>query len=66
MPEEKKEISKAQRKAVSKYVKKNYDKISLMVPKGERANIAAAASAVGESTNGYIKEAIKRRMSSGD
>lgn len=66
MPEGKKEITAAQRKAVRKYVKNNYDKITVMVSKGERANIAAAASAVGESTNGYIKEAIKRRMKSGD
>ena len=41
MPEESK-ISKAQQKAVHKYVKNNYDRIELTVPKGQKDIIKAA------------------------
>lgn len=38
MPEDSK-ISKAQQKAVQKYVKNNYDRIVLTLPKGKRDSI---------------------------
>ena len=63
--EEKKKVSKAQQKAVNKYVKNNYDKILVTVPKGDREKIKAAADAVNEPVNTYIKTAISRRMESG-
>ena len=52
-------VSKAQQKAVNKYVKNNYDRINV---KGQKEKIAPAAAAVGESVNGYIKKAIEQRM----
>ena len=61
MPEESK-ISKAQQKAVHKYVKNNYDRIELTVPKGQKGIIKAAAESVGESLNTYVRNAIDRRM----
>lgn len=61
MPEESK-ISKAQQKAVHKYVKNNYDRIELTVPKGQKDVIKAAAESVGESLNTYVRNAIDRRM----
>lgn len=61
MPEESK-ISKAQQKAVHKYVKNNYDRIELTVPKGQKEVIIKAATAAGESLNGYIKKAVDQRM----
>lgn len=61
MPEESK-ISKAQQKAVNKYVKNNYDRINVTFPKGQKELIAKAAEAAGESVNGYIKKAVDRRM----
>lgn len=61
MPEENK-ISKAQQKAVHKYVKNNYDRLEITVPKGQKAIIKAAAENAGESLNGYIKRAIDERM----
>lgn len=61
MPEESK-ISKAQQKAVHKYVKNNYDRIELTVPKGQKEVIIKAATAAGESVNGYIKKAVDQRM----
>lgn len=65
MPEDEKKVSKAQQKAVNKYVKNNYDKILVTVPKGDREKIKAAADAAGESVNAYIKKAVELRMESG-
>lgn len=61
MPEESK-ISKAQQKAVHKYVKNNYDRIELTVPKGQKDIIKAAAENAGESLNTYIRKSIDQRM----
>lgn len=61
MPEESK-ISKAQQKAVNKYVKNNYDRINVTFPKGQKEIITQAATAAGESVNGYIKKAVDQRM----
>ena len=61
MPEETK-ISKAQQKAVNKYVKNNYDRINVTFPKGQKEIITRAATAAGESVNGYIKKAVEERM----
>ncbi|WP_298483090.1 hypothetical protein [uncultured Ruminococcus sp.] len=54
--------SKAQQKAVHKYVKSNYDRIELTVPKGKKEQIKAAAESSGKSLNGYINEAIDEKM----
>ena len=61
MPEESK-VSKAQQKAVNKYVKNNYDRINVTFPKGQKEIIMQAAEAAGESVNGYIKKAVNQRM----
>lgn len=61
MPEESK-ISKAQQKAVHKYVKSNYDRLELTVPKGQKDIIKAAAENAGESLNTYVRNAINQRM----
>lgn len=55
-------VSKAQQKAVAKYMKNNYDEIKIRVEKGHRDVIKAAATAAGESVNGYIKKAVDQRM----
>ena len=47
--EDKKKISAAQQKAVNKYVKENYDRLNIKVPKGHRATVAAAADAAGDA-----------------
>lgn len=54
--------SKAQQKAVHKYVKNNYDRIELTVPKGKKEQIKSAAESSGKSLNGYINEAIDEKM----
>lgn len=55
-------ISKSQQKAVHKYVKANYDRMELTVPKGQKDTIKAHAAAQGESVNGFIGRAISEAM----
>lgn len=55
-------ISKSQQKAVHKYVKANYDRMELTVPKGQKDTIKAHAAARGESVNGFIGRAISEAM----
>ena len=54
--------SKAQQKAVNKYMKQNYDRINLMLPKGKKAVIQDYAAAHGESVNGFINRALDEAM----
>lgn len=54
--------SKAQQKAVAKYMKENYDEIKVRVPKGERAIIKAHADARGESVNAFICRVIEEAL----
>ena len=44
--------TKAQQRAVNKYVRENYDKLLLTMPKGRKAEIKAFADAQGESEIG--------------
>lgn len=55
-------ITKAQQKAVHKYVKNNYDRIELTVTKGKKDIIKAHAESKGESLNGFINRAIKETI----
>lgn len=50
--------SKAQQKAVNKYMKENYDEIKVRTEKGKKAAIKSHAEARGESVNGFINRAI--------
>lgn len=54
--------SKAQQKAVAKYMKENYDIFQVRMPKGKKERIRAAAESAGKSLNGYINEAIDEKM----
>lgn len=55
-------ISKAQQASVNKYVKSNYDRINVTMPKGRREVIQAHAAAQGESVNAFINRAIMEAM----
>lgn len=56
-------VTKAQQKAVQKYISANYDRIaSITVPKGHKAEIQAHAKAQGESMNSFIDRAIDETM----
>ncbi len=63
---EKKPMSDARRAANKKWndanLKDKYDRIQLVVPKGEKDTIKAAADLVGESVNAYVYGAIRERM----
>lgn len=55
-------VSKAQQASVNKYVKANYDRINVTMPKGRREVLKAHAEAQGESVNGFINRAIDETM----
>ena len=56
-------ISKAQQKAVHKYVKNNYDRIELTVkPKGKKEELKAHAEEHGATLNSFINRAINETM----
>lgn len=51
-------VPKANQRAVNKYVKTNYDRVNVTMPKGKRDTIKAHAEARGESVNAFINRAI--------
>lgn len=55
-------VSKAQQASVNKYVKSNYDRINVTMPKGEKEIIQGYAAFHGESVNGFIVQAIRERI----
>lgn len=55
-------VSKAQQKAVNKYMAANYDRINLTVPKGKKDTIKAHAEARCESVNAFINRAIDETL----
>ena len=55
-------VSKAQQKAVNKYMNANYDRINLTVDKGKKDIIKAHADSKGESVNGFINRAINETI----
>ena len=59
-------VSKAQQRAVNKYVKNNYDEIKLRMPKGKKEIIPAHAAQRGESVDAYITRAIDKALSEDD
>lgn len=54
--------SKAQQRAVYKYMKANYDRVNLTLPKGQKEVIRSHAEKRGESLNGFINRAIGETM----
>ena len=62
MPEEKKGFD--QFKYQNEYKRKNYDRIEMVVPKGEKAAIKEMAASVGQSLNEFLYLAVKERMAS--
>ena len=59
-------LSEAKKRANKKWndenMKERYDRIQLVVPKGGKEMIQAAAQTQGQSVNAYIYEAVKQRM----
>ena len=55
-------MSDARKRANRKWVEKSYDRIGIVLKKGEREEIADFAKQNGESINGFINRAIKEAM----
>ena len=54
--------SDAQKEATARYNKKTYDRINLIVKKGQRQIIKDFAASKGKSLNAFICDAIERQM----
>ena len=48
--------------SINRYMQKAYDRLNVLVPKGRREGIKAAAAKAGESMNQYIVGAVDARM----
>jgi len=63
---DRKPMSQARRDANKKWndanLKERYDRVQLVLPKGEKEVIKAAADKSGCSLNAYVVEAIRQRM----
>ncbi len=55
-------MGKAQTKAQNKYISKTYDRINLLVDKGNKDKIKAHAAEQGESLNGFVNRAISETI----
>lgn len=60
MQKEKKEFN--QIKYQNEFKKKTYDRMELLVPKGQKAVIKEMAAAAGQSVNEFIYSAVKEKM----
>lgn len=58
--------SKATMRAVDKYVKNNYDRIEVKVPKGRKQAVEAHARERGESVNGLVNALLRGEMGLSD
>ena len=54
--------SKARIDANNRYAAKNYDKVTVMLPKGTKEQIVDHAKKHGESMNAYVSRAINAQM----
>lgn len=54
--------TKAAQKAVNKYIKNNYDRINLTIPKGKKEEYKSIAEAEGKSLNQFIIDAINEKI----
>lgn len=58
--------SEAQKEATARYNKKAYDRINIVVPKGQREIIKAYAASQGKSLNRFICDAIEYQIKRND
>ena len=58
----KKPVSKANQRAVAKYMKNNYDELKIRVQKGRKNEFVSYAEAAGQSLNGYVIQAVDERI----
>lgn len=53
---------KTSAESINRYMEKAYDRITMLVKKGQKEEIKAHAAAQGESVNAFIKRAIQETM----
>lgn len=51
--------TEAGKRATMKYVKENYDRLNIKIPKGRKATVEAVAKARGESINGLVNSFLR-------
>lgn len=56
------EYTAAVKRAKEKYEAKAYDRLSVVIPKGKKPEIQAAAEAAGLSVNAWIGQAIEEKL----
>ena len=54
--------TKAGMKAVDKYVRENYARLNIKIPKAQKEAVEAHASSKGQSVNGYVNSLIRADM----
>ena len=54
--------TKSQQKAVNKYMKTNYDRLNIMLPKGRKRTVEAYAKARGESINNLVNILLRNEL----
>ena len=54
--------TKASQRAVNKYMKENYDRVNLTMPRGKKEAVQAHAAQNSESVNAFINRAIDEAM----
>ena len=54
--------TKAQQRAVAKYMKANYDEMKIRIPKGRKTAVEAHAKSKGESVNGLVNALLRGDM----
>lgn len=55
-------MGKASTRAQNKYISKAYDRVNLVVPKGDKEKIKEAADVAGMSVNAFINSAIQEKI----
>jgi len=51
--------SKAQQRAVAKYMAANYDELKIRIPKGKKQVVEAHAKGKGKSINSYVNSLLR-------
>ena len=54
--------TEANKRATMKYIKANYDRLEIKIPKGRKAAVEAHAKAKGESINGLVNALLRADM----
>lgn len=55
-------VRKSQQKCVNRYINKHYDRINVMVPKGNKVKIQELAKGRGMSVNALINELLNNEL----